>query len=227
MQRFLDLVFSFLGIVLLSPVLGLTIILLRFSGEREVFFLQKRIGKNRKLFSLYKFATMLKASESIGTGTLTIKNDPRILPLGKFLRKSKINELPQLVNVFLGHMSLVGPRPLTQNTFSEYSFETQNIIASVRPGLSGIGSIIFRSEEEILGEPDDAKNFYKTIVAPYKGELEKWYVSNNTLLTYFRIIAVTIVVVGLPRYKLKIATIFPGLPLPPNDLKNFINLSQS
>ena len=146
MDRFFDIFFSGIAILLLSPLLVPIAILLRLTGEGEVFFLQDRIGKDGKIFKLFKFATMLKNSPNIGTGTVTMKEDPRVLPVGKFLRKTKINELPQLLNIFFGDMSVIGPRPLTTETFAAYSENTQSLIGLVRPGLSGLGSIIFRGE---------------------------------------------------------------------------------
>ena len=101
MQRLFDIIFSTLALLVLSPLLIPIIVLLRFSGEGEIFFTQKRVGKDGKFFGLFKFATMLKDSPNIGTGTITMKGDPRILPFGGLLRKSKINELPQLLNIFL------------------------------------------------------------------------------------------------------------------------------
>ena len=102
MERFFDIIFSGLALLALSLSSFLIILILKFSGEGEVFFFQERIGKDGKLFKLYKFATMLKDSPNLGTGTVTIKEDPRVLPtVGKFLRKTKINELPQLLNIFL------------------------------------------------------------------------------------------------------------------------------
>ena len=118
MERFFDIFFSGLALLVLSPLFIILILILRFSGEGEIFFLQERIGKDNKPFMLFKFATMLKNSPHIGTGTITVKNDPRVLPIGKFLRKSKINELPQLINIFKGDMSSIGPRPLTLKAFS-------------------------------------------------------------------------------------------------------------
>ena len=109
MERIFDIVFSTAALLFLSPLILPIVIVLRFSGEGEVFFLQERIGKNGKLFKLFKFATMLKDSPNLGTGTVTMKNDPRILPVGKFLRTTKNNELPQLLNIFLGDMSIIGP----------------------------------------------------------------------------------------------------------------------
>ena len=99
MQRIIDIFLSAIGLIFISPILVPIIIVLRFSGEGEIFYLQPRVGLNGSVFNIIKLATMLKNSESMGAGTLTLKNDPRVLPIGKFLRKSKINELPQLINI--------------------------------------------------------------------------------------------------------------------------------
>ena len=131
---------------------------------------------------------MIKDSPNIGTGTVTIKEDPRVLPFGKFLRRTKINELPQLLNIFFGDMSVIGPRPLTPQTFNYYASETQNIISKVRPGLSGIGSIVFRGEEEIMEGTSASVDFYNNVIAPYKGSLEEWFVVNKNLSIYFKLI---------------------------------------
>ena len=166
LERFFDIFFSALALLVLSPLLLLVILVLRFSGEGEVFFLQERVGKSGRTFKLMKFATMLKNSPNIGTGTVTVRDDPRVLPVGKLLRKSKINELPQLLNIFLGHMSIIGPRPLTAQTFGFYSLEAQGVVRKVRPGLSGIGSIIFRGEEEIMSGASASVEFYSDVIAP-------------------------------------------------------------
>ena len=164
MQRFFDIVFTSLALLVLSPLMIPIVIILRFSGEGEIFYKQNRVGINGKSFGLLKFATMLKNSPNLGTGNMTVKNDPRILPLGNFLRKTKINELPQLLNIFLGDMSIIGPRPLTQDHFDGYLPFVQEAIATVRPGLSGLGSIVFRVEEEMLHQHTDTKQFYKEII---------------------------------------------------------------
>ena len=195
MQRLFDLLFSSLALLMLLPLLIPVIVILRFTGEGEVFFRQTRIGKNMKNFSLLKFATMLKNSEQIGAGTVTLKDDYRVLPVGKFLRKTKINELPQLFNILLGDMSIIGPRPLHNKQFSFYSTEDQSVIASTFPGLSGIGSIIFRDEEKILQNSSDPDMSYKEFITPEKARLEKWYVKNNSLFLYFKLIILTIVAV--------------------------------
>ena len=198
MERFFDIIFSVLALLVLSPFLIPIILILRFSGEQEVFFLQERIGKDGEVFKLFKFATMLKDSPNIGTGTVTMKDDPRVLPVGKFLRKTKINELPQLLNITFGHMSVIGPRPLTPQTFGSYSQSTQEIVKQVRPGLSGIGSIIFRGEEDIMHGLSASVNFYDNIIAPYKGLLEKWFVSNKSMYIYFMAILITVWAVIFP-----------------------------
>ena len=166
---------------------------------------------------------MLKNSPNIKTGTLTVKNDPRILPFGKFLRKSKINELPQLFNVLLGDMSLIGPRPLTIENFNFYSNDTKNIIQKIKPGLSGIGSIIFRNEEEILNNSVSTIKFYKNIISPYKGSIEIWYADNKNIIIYFILILITIWTVLFPRNRL-VWKLFPNLPKPSEDLIKILNL---
>jgi lipopolysaccharide/colanic/teichoic acid biosynthesis glycosyltransferase len=222
MERFFDFFFSGLALFVLSPLLLPLVLMLRFSGEGEVFFLQERIGKGGKVFKLFKFATMLKDSPNIGTGTVTMKGDPRVLPLGKFLRKTKINELPQLLNIFLGDMSVIGPRPLTVQTFDSYSAETQEIVKKVRPGLSGIGSIIFRGEEEIMHGASASVDFYATIIAPYKGGLEIWFVANKSMRIYFLAIFITAWAVFFPNTNIA-WKVFRNLPEPPPQLKEILN----
>lgn len=215
MQRFLDIVFSSVTLLVLSPLLVPVAIVLRLTGEGEVFFLQERIGRGGVPFKLFKFATMLKNSPA--SGTVTVKNDPRILPVGHFLRKTKINELPQLLNILSGDMSVIGPRPLTTQTFSAYSAEVQRAVTQVRPGLSGIGSIVFRGEEEILAGNRGSMDFYRSHIAPYKGALEQWYVAHQGLRTYFVAIFVTCWVVLFPRSRMA-WRVFPDLPAPPSEL---------
>jgi lipopolysaccharide/colanic/teichoic acid biosynthesis glycosyltransferase len=221
MERFFDILFSGIALITLSPILIIVSGILKFTGESEVFFMQKRIGKNGKTFNLMKFATMLKDSPNIGTGTVTVKNDPRVLPFGHFLRKTKINELPQLMNIFLGDMSIIGPRPLTIQTFSFYTIETQKIITKVRPGLSGIGSIIFRNEEDIMQGVNASISFYNNNIAPYKGNLEVWFVKNKSLWVYFAAIFITILIVVFPSSKI-VWRVFETLPPPPEDLKKIL-----
>ncbi|MDB0023972.1 sugar transferase [bacterium] len=224
MDRFFDILFSGIALLLLFPLFMPIVITLRFTGEGEVFFLQERVGKFGKKFKLFKFATMLKNSPSIGTGTVTMRDDPRVLPIGKFLRKTKVNELPQLLNIFFGDMSFIGPRPLTFQTFAAYSDYTQGIITQVRPGLSGVGSIIFRDEEEIMHGAKASVDFYASVIAPYKGALEEWFISHKSLYIYFAAIFVTAWAVLIPNTKIA-WRIFNDLPEPPAELKRALNFT--
>jgi len=222
MQRLFDILFSAFALLVLSPLLLPIAIALRLTGEGEIFYVQQRVGLNNKLFGLYKFATMLKNSPSIGTGTVTVKGDPRVLPLGKLLRKTKINELPQLLNILLGDMSVVGPRPQTPRCFDAFPMPLQKVIVQVKPGLSGLGPIVFRGEEDILSDNAGSLAFYDQVIAPYKGEVEAWYVEHQTLTNYFAVIAVTVWVVLFPSSTLVWRT-FKGLPPPPPELKKVLN----
>jgi lipopolysaccharide/colanic/teichoic acid biosynthesis glycosyltransferase len=187
------------------------------TGEGEIFYVQRRVGRGGKPFGLYKFATMLKDSPSMGTGTVTIKSDPRVLPFGRILRKTKVNELPQLLNVFKGDMSIIGPRPQTQRCFDAFPVGSQMEIVKVRPGLSGIGSIVFRNEEELMHGRSDPNSFYDDVIMPYKGQLEEWYVSHQGLRIYLVCIFVTVWVVFFPNSRL-VWRMLPGLPWPPPEL---------
>ena len=191
--------FSTLSLIILSPILLPIIILLKSTGEREIFFLQTRVGKNEREFRVIKFATMLKESPSMKGGTITVENDNRILPVGRSLRKWKVNELPQLINVLIGDMSLIGPRPLTKENWSFYSEEDRNFLAHLRPGLSGMGSIYYRNEETLLAGKSNPAEFYRENITPHKAQLERWYINNYNLKTYFRLIFLTIWVVTRPK----------------------------
>ena len=217
MQRFFDIVFSGIALVLLSPLLLPLMFILRVTGEGEIFFPQSRVGRGGKHFKLYKFATMLKDSPNMGTGTVTVKNDPRVLPMGGFLRKTKINELPQLINIFNGDMSVIGPRPQTQRCFDAFPLSSQSEIIKVRPGLSGIGSIVFRNEEEMMHANNGPDKFYDEIVMPYKGKLEEWYVRNLSIGLYFQLILITIYVVLFTSGK-TVWAVLKKLPDPPKSL---------
>jgi len=221
MQRLFDLVISGLSILVLSPLLLPIILLLRITGEGEVFFSQDRMGKDGSLFSLHKFATMLKDSPNIGSGTLTVQNDPRILPLGNFLRKTKINELPQLFNVFKGDMSIVGPRPQSARNFSAFSEDVQKNIMLVSPGLTGLGSIFFSDEEAMLTSSVNNDEFYDSVIMPYKGQLETWYVNHTTILIDLKIVYVTALKIIFPNLRLNLSKFFDGMPNPPKELQKF------
>jgi lipopolysaccharide/colanic/teichoic acid biosynthesis glycosyltransferase len=221
MQRFFDVLFSGIALIILALLFLILMIVLKFSGEGEIFFFQERIGKNNKRIKLFKFATMLKNSPRIGTGTVTLHNDSRILPIGGFLRKTKINELPQLLNILKGDMSVIGPRPQTQRCFDAFPKKLQPVIVQVRPGLSGIGSIVFRDEEEMMNDYGNADHFYDEIIMPYKATLEEWYVKNNSLFVYFGLIVLTIWTVLIPKSRI-VWRLFKSLPKPPEDLRELL-----
>ncbi len=209
-KRFIDLLLATIVLILLSPILIPSCIILLFTGEKEVFYKQKRVGYKNKFFEIWKFATMLKNSPNIGTGEITLRNDPRVTRFGKLLRITKINELPQIINVFKGDMSLVGPRPLMEVSVKLYPEEIRNKIYNCKPGMTGIGSLIFRDEEKIISAADDPKAMYATIY-PYKGELEMWYQKNLSFNTDFMIMFLTGWSILFPQNKL-VNKIFKDLP---------------
>jgi lipopolysaccharide/colanic/teichoic acid biosynthesis glycosyltransferase len=223
MQRSSDIFFSGLAIIVLSPLLVPIMFTLRFTGEGEIFFRQQRVGRGGEKFGLLKFATMVKDSPNMATGTVTVKNDPRILPIGRFLRKTKINELPQLFNILLGDMAMIGPRPQTQRCFDAFPARSQAEIIKVRPGLSGIGSVVFRDEEEMMDAASDPDAMYDNFIMPYKGLLEEWYVQHRSLWVDTLLTFLTAWVVITPQ-SLIVWRLFPNLPAPPEELKPYLNL---
>jgi lipopolysaccharide/colanic/teichoic acid biosynthesis glycosyltransferase len=211
-KRFFDIVVSLLVLVVLAPLLLPIAVILRFTGEGYVFYYQKRIGYKNKYFNIIKFATMLKNSPNMGTGSITLRNDPRLLPMGKFLRKSKINELPQILNVLKGDMSLVGPRPLVDKTFNAYPESIRFKVYDSIPGITGIGSVVFRDEEALISAATmPPHEFYELYIAPYKGSLEIWYNQHKSFSVDAMILFLTAWAVVFPSSQL-INRFFPGLP---------------
>lgn len=195
-KRFFDFIFAFVTILIISPLLIPIMIGLKLTGEGYIFYSQERVGYKNQLFSVWKFATMLKDSPNMKGGAITMRKDPRITPMGDFLRKTKINELPQIFNVLKGDMSFVGPRPvMKEQSFDYYPKDVQKVIYNVRPGITGIGSVIFRDEEELITQAKengkDPKKFYIEEIYPYKGKLEKWYQANQSFIVDFKILFLT------------------------------------
>jgi len=215
--RLLDLIFSAIGLIITSPIILIVTIILLLTGEHKVFYLQERVGKGGKPFKIIKFVTMRSGSEK--QGNITLKNDPRVLPFGKFLRKTKINELPQLINVLKGDMSLVGWRAQTYDIFSHFTPDVQQALKKIRPGVSGIGPVMFRSEEELLDpkKVPDPRKFYLEVLTPYKGYVEKWYVDNYSIKNYLLIIFCTILIVLFPKSTLHMK-LFKNVPTPPQEI---------
>ena len=211
-KRFCDLLLSIIALFILSPIFLPIIILLRFTGEGHIFYYQKRIGYKGKYFNIIKFATMLQNSPNIGTGLITLRNDPRLLPIGKFLRKTKINELPQILNVIKGDMSIVGPRPLVNKTFNDYPENIRYKIYDSKPGITGIGSLIFRDEEYLLSNCKiPPQEYYEKVIAPYKGALEIWYNQHKSFFVDISIIFLTAWLIVFPKSNAA-HTVFKNLP---------------
>ena len=214
-KRLFDLFFSTIAFIFLFPILLPIIVLLKFTSEGEIFYLQDRIGHKNKPFKIFKFATMLKNSSKMQGGYITVKNDPRLTFLGGFLRKSKINELPQLLNIIFGSMSVVGPRPVMKVSFESYPKNIQNSLYNVKPGLTGIGSIVFRDEEDLITSVKngggDIWDFYKNKIYPHKGNLELWYQKNRSFFLDVQIIFLTACIVLFPDNKIYLK-LFKDLP---------------
>ena len=218
LKRLLDMALSLLALIVLLPLFIPIVIALRLTAEGEVFYFQTRIGYQNRKFKIWKFATMLKNSPNMLTGSLTLRDDPRVTPVGKFLRMTKINELPQVVNVLLGDMSIVGPRPQVNEDFLAYSPDVQKEIYNVKPGITGIGSIVFRDEEKLLSVTQlPPKEFYKSFIAPYKGKLELWYQNHASLSTDLLIIFLTAWQIFFPHSDL-VFRVFKDLPQRPYSL---------
>lgn len=195
LKRIFDFLFSLIALVLLTPFFVLLALILMWTGEGDVFYVQTRVGKNAEEFGILKFATMLRNSANLGNKNLTVRDDFRITKFGRILRRTKINELPQIFNILKGEMSFVGPRPLVPASFSKYPKAVQEIISKSIPGVTGIGSLVFRDEEKLVslytisgGLPLD---YYHQYIYPYKAELEKWYYLNKSFKTDFIIILLT------------------------------------
>lgn len=216
MKRIFDLMLSTGLILVLLPLFLPLATILRLTGEGKVFYRQKRIGAGQQPFEILKFATMLENSPTIGTGDITLQNDPRVLPVGRVLRKTKINELPQLWNVLVGDMSIVGPRPLTPNHFNHYNDTDRKNIAVVTPGITGLSALVFRDEEKILSDRTDPVAFYRDELVPIKASLETWYAKHASFRLDILIVLLTAYAILRPGSKLarnKVETI-SGIKFP-------------
>lgn len=221
LKRASDVLLSLTGILVLIPLLLPTMLILAITGEREIFYRQERIGLNKKPFYIYKFATMLKNSPNVGDKTLTVRNDSRITPFGKFLRITKINELPQILNVIKGDMSLIGPRPLLSKSFDRYTVKVQNLVTQNRPGITGLGSLVFRDEELLVTKykelGKDPSVYYKNYINIHKGALEEWYFYNCSAIVDIKILFLTFWSLFFSESQLVYKTL-KNIPQKPNSL---------
>lgn len=214
-KRFFDLIFSLLIILIISPILLLIFILL-FITQKDILYFQERIGKNGTIFKLIKFSTMQRDSLNMPGGSITTRNDSRVTPVGRFLRISKINELPQLFNVLKGEMSFVGPRPYLNIGFAFFSDEAQTALKKMSPGITGISSVVFRDEEYYVSKCGmDTLQYYKDYIFPYKSKLEIWYFENRSFITDFLILFLTAFKILFPKSKLEFK-VFKNLPVDSN-----------
>lgn len=179
-KRIFDIICSFIGLIILSPVLIIIAILIKLSSSGGVFFKQRRVGLNSRLFFVYKFRTMVPDAEIRGL-KITIDKDPRITKLGELLRKTKLDELPQLFNVLIGNMSLVGPRPEVPEYVNLYPEDIKRIVLSVKPGITDWASIKMIDESDILGKSQNPKDTYIKVIMPEKLNFAVNYVRNRSL----------------------------------------------
>ena len=189
MKRLFDLLFSFFGLVLLTPFYVYIALWIKLDSKGSIFFRQERVGLKGVIFKIHKFRTMKLSSED--QGRLTIGNDSRITKSGEFLRKYKIDELPQLIDVFIGKMSLVGPRPEVKEFIKEYPLEIKDKILSVRPGITDMASIIMVNENEALEKYKDPRKAYIDIVLPIKQKHYLDYINNHNIWLDLKIIFLT------------------------------------
>lgn len=219
MKRIADIILSLIAIVVLLPFIIPICIVLKLTGEHYIFYYQTRIGKSGRGFKMVKFSTMLLNSPSIGSGEITLKKDPRVFPFGRFLRRTKINEIPQLINILKGDMSIVGPRPLTPKHFNYYTLEQQNIVSQLKPGLTGVGAIVFREEEGIFAKSSlSLEETYRTLLSPHKAALESWYLDNQSFWMDIKIVLLTFRIIFFHKSNLPYK-VLKGLPEMPEELK--------
>ena len=191
-KRLFDIIFSFFGLIIVSPLLGLIAIIIKMDSKGHVFYRGERVGRFGKTFKIWKFRTMVENAEKIGSIHAS-SNDPRITKIGKFLRKYKLDELPQLINILKGEMSFVGPRPQVKYYVDLYN-EEEKISLIVRPGMTDYASIRYINQEDLVDEENVDKS-YQEKIEPEKNQLRVKYAKNNSLLIDAKIIFQTILAI--------------------------------
>lgn len=190
-KRVFDIVFATTGLVLLSPVFLLVAIWIKCDSPGPVFFRQKRVGLHQKDFFIHKFRTMYTDAEKRGL-QITVGSDPRITPVGQFLRKYKLDEFPQLIDVVLGHMSIVGPRPEVPKYVAKYPEEKRSKLFTMRPGITDWASVKFKNENDILGNSTDPEKTYVEEILPIKISYYEKYFDEASVTTDLKIIFLTL-----------------------------------
>ncbi|NLZ35844.1 MAG: sugar transferase [Clostridiales bacterium] len=190
-KRIFDIIVSLIGIIIISPILIIVAISIKLDSKGNVLFLQKRIGKDGKPFNIYKFRTMVSDAERLGA-QITVGRDSRITKVGAFLRKYKIDELPQLFNVLKGDMSLVGPRPEVPKYVELYTEEERRVL-EVRPGITDLASIRYRDENDILGKVENPEEYYIKVIMKDKLKLNLEYIEKSNVFYDIYLIIKTII----------------------------------
>ena len=191
MKRFFDFTVAFLGLLILSPVLFIVSLIVKITSSGPVFFCQERVGRDGKKFKLVKFRTMVNDAENKGTGPVTIAEDPRITPIGKYFRRWKLDEIPTLWNVLKGDMSFVGPRPDVPGYADKLEGESRRIL-EMRPGITGPATLKYSSEEKLLAEVSNPKKYNDEVIFPDKLQINLEYMDNWSLWKDIKIIFKTI-----------------------------------
>jgi len=195
-KRLFDIVFSFTGLLLLLPIFAVVAVAVRCNGK-PVFYRQERVGLNGKRFWIFKFRSMVVNAEKTGQ-KVTAERDDRIMPIGKFLRKTKLDELPQLLNVLTGDMSLVGPRPEVPFYVELWPEKDRNIILSIKPGITDYATLYYHDEQSILANADNPEKAYITKVMPHKLKLYRNYLIDRSFrLDFYLILATLAKMIGI------------------------------
>lgn len=199
-KRAFDFLFSLLGLIVLSPLFLIVALLIRLDSRGPIYFRQSRVGKDEVMFRIYKFRTMVDNAEKMGMNFATPMGDPRITKIGFILRKYKIDELPQLINVFLGNMSFVGPRPEVESMVKLYN-EEQRQILKIKPGITDYASLEFRNENEMISQSDDVYGVYVNKIMPEKLRLNLKYMEDRSLWLDIKLIFRTLINIILDAVK--------------------------
>lgn len=199
-KRIFDFVFASIGLVVISPILLIIAVLIKLSKGGPVFFIQERVGKDGKIFRMIKFRTM---KENHNGSSISVKGESRITPIGAFLRKYKLDELPELINVIKGEMSFVGPRPDVPG-YADSLQGKDMLILTVRPGITGPASLKYANEEEILAKVDDPIKYNDEVIFPDKVKINLAYIKNRSLFLDLLIIMHTVLFLGYDEEKFRI-----------------------
>lgn len=210
MKRLFDLIVSFTALILVSPILAISLLAVFLQDFKNPFYIAPRVGRNEKIFKMFKIRSMVVNADITGVDS-TSSNDMRITQVGHLIRKFKIDEISQLINVFLGDMSLVGPRPNVKRETDIYTKE-EKVLLTVRPGITDISSIVFSDEGEILKDSNDPDLLYNQIIRPWKSRLGIFYIENRSLFLDIRLIIFTVLAITNKALALeRIVTLLEGM----------------